>query len=60
MYKCDKCGKVVDELPVITEKYPYGDRYANQKVTDDACECGGPCECGEACEWCDSACPCKE
>lgn len=60
MYKCDKCGKVVDELPVITEKYPYGDGYANRKVTDDDCECGGTLEEAFTCKTCDEVKICSE
>lgn len=60
MYKCDKCGKVVDELPVITEKYPYGDGYANRKVTDDDCGCGGTLEEAFKCKICEEVKICCE
>lgn len=60
MYKCDKCGKVVDELPVITEKYPCGDGFVNRKVTDDDCECGGTLEEAFTCKTCDEVKICSE
>ncbi|MGN0595026.1 MAG: hypothetical protein ACI4I6_07700 [Hominimerdicola sp.] len=60
MYKCDTCGKVVDELPVITEKYPCGDGFVNRKVTDDDCECGGILEEAFTCKTCDEVKICSE
>lgn len=41
MYKCDKCGKVIEKLPEIIDKVPFGDTTADLVSTDEDCACGG-------------------
>lgn len=41
MYKCDKCGKVIERLPTVVDYVPYGDTDVPMESTDEDCACGG-------------------
>lgn len=41
MYKCNKCGWEVEELPTYVEYYPIGETYYGQERENDMCACGG-------------------
>lgn len=51
-YVCNRCGNAKDELPYITEKHPYGDGFAEEKLTDTSCFCGGDYEEARVCKEC--------
>lgn len=51
-YICNRCRNVTDELPYIKEKHPYGDGFAEEKITDTACFCGGEYESARECKMC--------
>ncbi len=54
-YICTRCGHVKDELPYITEKHPYGDGYAEERLPDFSCCCGGEYESALTCKMCGEA-----
>lgn len=53
MYKCDTCGKYVDELPITRETvgFVYGDAIVEEYVNED-CSCGGWFKETEVCKRC--------
>lgn len=62
MYICERCGDIVDKLPVHQEYFgEYWGFPANEMVSDDYCECGGDyveavecCICGEIVPECET------
>lgn len=54
MYICDNCGYQTEQLPTVTEHHPYGESYAEERLTVSDCPF---CTCGELvpaaqCEHC--------
>lgn len=52
MYKCDKCGKEIERLPIVTDYVPYGDTNVPLDSTDEDCSCGGIFEEAFKCDIC--------
>lgn len=52
IYICNKCGRVYDELPTVTEYHPYGNSFATETVSSNMCRCGGDIQEAEQCRKC--------
>lgn len=52
IYICTKCGRVYDELPTVTEHYPYGSGLAPVEVACNMCRCGGDIQEAGQCRKC--------
>ena len=55
MYICDNCGYQTEQLPTVTEHHPYGESYAEERLTVSDCPfcAGGELVPAAQCEHCD-------